>query len=164
MNLGWKWFKLGIKQVRCTNTVVINSPRRAFPARQESNASSLCIPSRPRKEWQTRLRIWRSRREEMDWPRSIIQHGEAVITEERSREVLKEGNQNKKKKSDPSRQRLSVACGSLRELLELLPSSITNAKAGLESTSRSVQLLGPGPVSFPTTTPRLSNSTNTDSV
>lgn len=90
----------------------------------------------------------------------IFQHGEAVITEERSREVLKKRNQNKKK-SAPSCQRLSAAFGSLRESLGLLPSSITHTKADLESRSRSVQQLGLGPVSFPKATPHLSNSTNT---
>lgn len=98
----------------------------------------------------------------MNWPQSIIQRGEAVITEERSGEVLKKWKQNKK--SDPSCQRFSEAFRSLRESLELLPSSITHAKADLVSRSRSVQLLGLGPVSFPTATPHLSSSTNTDSI
>lgn len=51
----------------------------------------------------------------------------------------------KKKVTQAIRDSETVVCGSLMESLERLPSSITNAKAGLESRSRSVQLLGLGP-------------------
>lgn len=45
--------KLVIKQVRCVNMSVINSPGSRFPARQQRSGSSLCIQGKLRQKLAT---------------------------------------------------------------------------------------------------------------
>lgn len=145
--------------------MVIHSPGTASPARQERNASSLRIPSRPGQKGVTAAPVdlveppLVNELTPVNYPAWWSCNYRRVI-----RGGFKEKKRKENKKSDPSCQRFSEAFRSLRESLELLPSSITHAKADLVSRSRSVQLLGLGPVSFPTATPHLSSSTNTDSI